>query len=97
MAYPTAYDLEKNQGYSIDDEPVKNDLTKPRDASQESDGAVPGDSFEYGNSTYAKLHRVAGKFKIELRGIERVPEDERTDSGLRALLNVATMVCAGHA
>ncbi|OCK76435.1 purine-cytosine permease [Lepidopterella palustris CBS 459.81] len=52
------------------------------------DGAVPGESFEYGDSTYAKLQRLAGKLNIEQRGIERVPENERTDT---SLLNVGTM------
>ncbi|PSN64963.1 purine-cytosine permease [Corynespora cassiicola Philippines] len=50
--------------------------------------AVPGESFEYGTSTYAKLMRLAGKLHVEQRGIERVPEDERTDT---SLLNVGTM------
>lgn len=53
------------------------------------ESAVPGESFEYGDSTYAKLQRLAGKFKVEQRGIERVPEDERDD---HSLLNVGTMV-----
>jgi hypothetical protein len=53
------------------------------------DGAVPGESFEYGDSAYAKLQRLAGKFNIEQRGIERVPENERNDN---SLLNVGTMV-----
>ena len=52
-------------------------------------GAVPGEHFEYGNSLYARLQRLAGKFKIEQRGIERVPSDERYDD---SLLNVGTMV-----
>lgn len=56
------------------------------------DGAVPGESFEYGNTFYARAQRLAGKLKIEQRGIERVPEDERTDRGFKALLNVSTMV-----
>ena len=51
--------------------------------------SVPADSFAYGNSTYAKLQRAAGKLNIEQRGIERVPEDERTDTNLR---KVGTMV-----
>ncbi|KAF2157378.1 purine-cytosine permease [Myriangium duriaei CBS 260.36] len=55
------------------------------------DGAVPGESFEYGNSLYAKLQRLAGKFYIEQRGIERVPEDERHEVGIKGLLNVSTM------
>jgi hypothetical protein len=53
--------------------------------------AVPGESFEIGNSWYARAQRLAGKLKIEQRGIERVPEDERTDAGFKALLNVSTM------
>ena len=53
--------------------------------------AVPGESFEIGNGWYARAQRLAGKLKIEQRGIERVPEDERTDAGFKALLNVATM------
>ncbi|KAF2247508.1 purine-cytosine permease [Trematosphaeria pertusa] len=53
-----------------------------------AEGAVPGESFEYGSSMYAKLQRLAGKFHVEQRGIERVPEDERDDT---SLLNVGTM------
>lgn len=53
------------------------------------DGAVAGETFEYGNSTYAKIQRLAGKLHVEQRGIERVPEDERDD---HSLLNVGTMV-----
>ncbi|KAF1979014.1 purine-cytosine permease [Bimuria novae-zelandiae CBS 107.79] len=52
------------------------------------DGAIPGDTFEYGNSMYARIQRLAGKFNVEQRGIERVPEDERDDT---SLLNVGTM------
>lgn len=53
------------------------------------DAAVPKDAFTEGNSMYAKIQRFAGRFKIEQRGIERVPEDERTDTNLA---NVGTMV-----
>lgn len=56
----------------------------------DDDGAVAGESFEYGNGLYAKLQRLAGKLHVEQRGIERVPEDERDDD---SLLNVGTMVC----
>ena len=55
----------------------------------DENGAVPGESFTYGNSTYAKIQRFAGRFNIEQRGIERVPEDERTDPNLRM---IGTMV-----
>ena len=44
-----------------------------------------------GSSFTAKLMHFAGKFGVEQRGIERVPEDERTDTGFKALLNVSTM------
>jgi hypothetical protein len=53
-------------------------------------GAVPTDAFEQGNNWSAKVQRLAGKFKIEQRGIERVPEDERTDTN--GVVNVGTMV-----
>lgn len=65
---------------------------KARPSLQYEDGAVPGESFEYGNTLYAKIQRLAGRLNVEQRGIERVPEDERTDDGFKALLNVATMV-----
>ena len=56
----------------------------------DASGAVHGESFVVGDSTYAKLQRLAGRFRIEQRGIERVPEDERTD---KSTLKVGTMVC----
>jgi hypothetical protein len=52
-------------------------------------GAVPASSFEHGNSLYAKLQRLGGKIKVEQRGIERVPEDERTDN---SYWNIGSMV-----
>ena len=54
-------------------------------------GAVPGESFSYGNSTYAKIQRFVGRFGVEQRGIERVPENERTDKSLHI---IGTMVSA---
>ncbi|KAL8869465.1 MAG: hypothetical protein Q9174_004253 [Haloplaca sp. 1 TL-2023] len=56
-------------------------------------GAVPGESFTHGNSLYARVQRVAGKYSIEQRGIERVPEDERTDTNLA---KVGTMWLAAN-
>ena len=53
-------------------------------------GAVHGESFVAGDSTYHKVQRFAARYKIEARGIERVPEDERTDENLH---KVGTMVC----
>ncbi len=52
-------------------------------------GAVPGESFVTGNSTYHSIQRFAARYRIEARGIERVPEDERTDENLH---KVGTMV-----
>jgi hypothetical protein len=52
-------------------------------------GAVPGETFVQGETLYAKVQRLAGRFHIEQRGIERVPENERDD---HSLLNVGTMV-----
>jgi hypothetical protein len=52
-------------------------------------GAVPGETFVQGESLYAKVQRLAGRFHVEQRGIERVPENERDD---HSLLNVGTMV-----
>lgn len=92
MSYPydaekSAYDTEKGPstraygGYDVND------------AHMYEDGAVPGESFVHGDTLYHRLQRLAGKFNMEQRGIERVPESERTDDGFRALLNVSTMVC----
>ena len=53
--------------------------------------AVSGEVFVTGDSLYAKTQRFVTKFGVEPRGIERVPEDERTDTNLR---KVGTMVCA---
>jgi hypothetical protein len=69
------HDLEKHQG-------VANHYEDPT-------GAVPDESFEYGDSLYAKLQRFAGRFNIEQRGIERVPENERTDT---SYVNIGSMV-----
>ena len=73
---------------------------------EDEDGAVHHESFEAGNTLYARLQRVAGKYGVEQRGlllnpstfeastksglgIERVPENERTD---KSLIKVATLV-----
>lgn len=56
---------------------------------EDVDGTVRGQSFVVGNNAYSSLQRLAGKFGVEQRGIERVPEDERTDTNL---FKVATLV-----
>jgi NCS1 nucleoside transporter family len=42
------------------------------------EGAVAAETFVLGDSWYAKTQRLAGKFGVEQRGIERVPSDERS-------------------
>ncbi|KAI8943342.1 hypothetical protein NX059_001359 [Plenodomus lindquistii] len=76
-------DIEKNA--------IESKTEGGRAAYVEEDGAVAGESFAIGNGVLAKLQRFAGKFGVEQRGIERVPEYERTDTGFKSYLNVATM------
>ncbi|KAF2263061.1 purine-cytosine permease [Lojkania enalia] len=71
--------------YQKYDQDLEKDVIR---AGSYAEAAVPGESFEYGNTTYAKIQRLAGRFHVEQRGIERVPEDERNDT---SLLNVGTM------
>ena len=52
-------------------------------------GAVHGESFVHGDGMYARLQRLVTRFGVEARGIERVPEDERTD---KSTMKVGTMV-----
>lgn len=46
-----------------------------------------------GNSLYARLQTFAGKYGVEQRGIERVPENERTDTSMS---QVGTLVRLLH-
>ena len=46
----------------------------------------------HSSSIRAQITRFADRLGLEQRGIERVPEDQRFDIGLRALLDVATFV-----
>ena len=56
-------------------------------------GAVHGEVFITGDTKYAKLQRFVTKFGVEARGIERVPDDERTDKNT---WKVGTMWCAAN-
>jgi hypothetical protein len=70
------------------------DIEKVHEASYEAqsvDAIGHGESITYGTGILAKAQRLAGRFGVEQRGIERVLEHERTDNK-RPLLNVATMV-----
>jgi hypothetical protein len=87
------YDVEKGPQYSTSDSPPAIDgLIKQHGKLMQEDGAVPGETFEIGDTWYAKSMRLAGKLRIEQRGIERVPENERHDTGFKGLLNAGTMV-----
>lgn len=44
----------------------------------------------FGDSWVAKLQRIAGKLGVEARGIERVPEDERTDTSASKMATVVS-------
>jgi hypothetical protein len=68
------------------------DIEKIPEASYEtrSDDVIPGESLDYGNGFFGKIQRLAGKYGVEQRGIERVPENERTDNK-HPLLNVGTL------
>lgn len=84
-------DLEKAPRIDSAYESRSNETTEAYD--NISDGAVPGESFEYGDSMYARIQRIAGKFKVEQRGIERVPENERTDT---SYFNITSMWLAAN-
>ncbi|KAG9230179.1 putative purine-cytosine permease fcyB [Amylocarpus encephaloides] len=59
--------------------------TNEKDSSEyipDDTGAVPSETFLVGDSFYARAQRLAGKLGVEQRGIERVPNEERTDSGM---------------
>jgi hypothetical protein len=79
----TGYDVEYNAHPSTDEKQHRSVV-----APDES-GAVHGESFVAGDTLYAKLQRLAGRFGVEQRGIERVPEDERTD---KTVIKLSTMV-----
>ena len=69
------------------------DVEKVHEASYETrsdDVVLPGESLNYGTGLWGKMQKLAGKYGVEQRGIERVLENERTDNK-HPLLNVATM------
>lgn len=100
MSYTTDdYDIEKQvsarQAKSASGSQASSALSATdahhRASTDAADNAVSSASLATGSSLSAKLLRFAGKLGVEQRGIERVPEDERTDTGFKALLNVSTM------
>lgn len=91
MSYTTDdYDLEK-QASARQAQDSGSQSSSPSDQGRTTSNAVPASSLAAGDSLPAKLMRLAGKLGVEQRGIERVPEDERTDTGFKALMNVSTM------
>lgn len=83
MNVPMEKDLERQ----AIEEQLKIEVMDP--ITKEPTGAVPAEDLEKGDSMYAKLARMGTKMKVEVRGIERVPEDERTDT---SYWNIGTMV-----
>lgn len=79
----SGYDVEYNAHPSSDEK--HRSVVAPDES-----GAVHGESFAAGDTLYAKLQRLAGRFGVEQRGIERVPDDERTD---KTVIKLSTMVC----
>lgn len=69
--------------------PNGTDAEKGHEAYTDEAPAVPTEIFLTGDSLYAKIQRAVFQFGVEPRGIERVPEDERTDTNL---MKVGTLV-----
>ena len=80
----------KNEYYASSHSPTGTDIEKggPPTYTDEAP-AVSGEVFVQGDTPYAKIQRFVSRFGVEPRGIERVPENERTDSNL---MKVGTMV-----
>jgi hypothetical protein len=91
MSYTTDdYDIEK-QVSSSRQATSSGGLSASTQSNVQHGTATDANATSSASSLSAKLMHVAGKFGVEQRGIERVPEDERTDTGFKALLNVSTM------
>lgn len=93
MSYTTDdYDIEKQVSARTkahgDSQSSSSDGPNDRAA---SDNAVEDASLSGKDGWSAKLVRLADKLGVEQRGIERVPETERPETGFKALLNVSTM------
>lgn len=54
--------------------------------------AETGEVFLADNTLYGRINRFVSKFKVEARGIERVPEDERVDTSLSHAATVVSIV-----
>jgi NCS1 nucleoside transporter family len=83
MDYKTDYDIEAKAAVE------KSHVSYDGSDNYVDDGAIHAETLIVGDSWYAKTQRFATKFGVEARGIERVPEDERTDSSMS---KIGTMV-----
>jgi hypothetical protein len=91
MSYTTDdYDIEKQESARQATSSGANSSSTGSNV-QTTDVATASASPPAGSSFFAKLVHIAEKLGVEQRGIERVPEDERTDTGFRAFMNVFTM------
>ena len=77
--------------YAVDSHSSGSDPEKMHGAPIYTDEApaVAGEVFVTGDTLYARIQRAVTKLGVEPRGIERVPENERTDTNL---MKVGTMV-----
>jgi hypothetical protein len=81
----THYEKDVEAGVPVNEKAAGSDL-----AMVDSGNAVRAEAFDQEPGLRGKLLRIAGRFGVEQRGIERVPEDERTDT--KPYLHVGTMV-----
>ena len=84
------------ENYDVEAKAQKPHFTNETDSSEyiADDGAVHAETFVIGDSWYAKTQRLAGKFGVEQRGIERVPSDERLDAGMSQIGTLVSL--QGH-
>lgn len=68
--------------YTVESDPEKHAVNDSASDVPNDDGAVAAETFLVGDSLYARTQRFLARFGVESRGIERVPESERTDSNL---------------
>ncbi|EXJ83290.1 hypothetical protein A1O1_06909 [Capronia coronata CBS 617.96] len=80
----------EKSGYDVEYQPTEKHRST---IAPDQSGAVHGQSFVAGDSLYHRLQRLAGRYGVEQRGIERVPEDERTD---KSTVKVGTMWLAAN-
>lgn len=74
-SFSKSYDVE-----AADEKPVYGFQASSK--SFDDEGAVHAEALIVGDSWYAKTQRFVTQYGVEARGIERVPSDERTDSGM---------------